>query len=153
MSKLAFKNRGLDAAILKEESIANDFRIRIKELQESEVVTSQDEIDLQQKSFSDSVDDEINMLADRLYEANNNLKFLNDLKYEGTLDLQVNPGALVEVNNNLFLIGISIPDFKIDEKEARGLSIDSPFYKAMEGKKEGESFVFENKKFKIITIY
>lgn len=47
-------------------------------------------------------------------------------------------GALIETDSNYFFIAVSLPKFKIEDKEVFCVSPDAPIYQKLKGKKIGE---------------
>ncbi len=69
------------------------------------------------------------------------------------LHKEVGQGAVVITDSLRFLIASSAQKFKVDGKDFYGISIAAPIYAVMEGKKTGDSFSFNGKKYKIEDIF
>ncbi len=65
----------------------------------------------------------------------------------------VGPGAVVDVNGMHLVITASIPPFEFKGNKYVGVSLEAPVYKAMEGKKKGDEYELNGKKFKIEGVY
>jgi len=61
-------------------------------------------------------------------------------------------GALVSTNNGIFLVAAPVAKTGTGSFEVTGISTQAPIFKAMEGKEEGDSFEFNQKKYKIDRI-
>jgi len=92
-----------------------------------------------------------------IYE--NELAFsTTDLQYLKSLSpmdayATVQPGALVITKDILFFIAISTEKFDIDGIEIVGISDRAPIYQVMEGLAKGDSFNFNEAKYKIEDLY
>lgn len=75
------------------------------------------------------------------------LKAISNISFEPT-DV-VKPGAIVSVNGRCMIVAVPKAPFMIDGRYFMGISVNAPIYKHLEGKKTGEIFVFNNKKFTI----
>ena len=53
---------------------------------------------------------------------------------------QVEPGALITTDKNLFFVGLSLPSMSIDDKDLYCISTESPAYSAVRGKSAGDHF-------------
>lgn len=86
----------------------------------------------------------------RLQRSKLDLRYIEDLPLEKN-DL-VEEGALVETETYHFYIGIAVHPFKIDGKQIAGISMESPIYRAMQGRTEGESFTYNDNRYTIKSI-
>ncbi len=57
----------------------------------------------------------------------------------------VEEGAVVKVGGRHFVVAVSTTRFTCDGVELMGISTEAPIYKAMEGKKAGETYTFRGK--------
>lgn len=76
-----------------------------------------------------------------------NLIRLNDLD-KGDFSV-ARPGAIVETDKNLFLLGISVPPMPVGDKELIGVSPESPAFGIINGKSAGDQFELGNNKYTI----
>lgn len=76
----------------------------------------------------------------QLNRAKRNLDILNSLDFSEKNAIE--PGAYVETNKFNFLIGFTTVPFDVNGKHIVGISIDSPIYSIMLGRKSGETFEF-----------
>ncbi len=65
---------------------------------------------------------------------------------------QVEPGALVTTDKNLFFIGLSLPTMGIDGKDLYCISTESPAFSAVRGKGEGDHFDIGKETHTIISV-
>jgi len=66
---------------------------------------------------------------------------------------KVEPGAILSINGRCMIVAVSKPPFKIGDRDFIGISTNAPIYTELKGKKAGESFMFNNQKFNIDTVY
>lgn len=62
-------------------------------------------------------------------------------------------GSIVETDGGIYFISISLGQLKLETGTVFAISALAPVYKAFEGKKAGEHFVFRDKTFTIKDIY
>ena len=86
-----------------------------------------------------------------LKQAKQNLKFLEDSKLE-TKEI-AEAGALLETNKNYLFIGVSVPAFKLGDKDVISFSEDAPIYKNVKGKTSGETIEMGSNNFEIKNIF
>ena len=97
------------------------------------------------------VQQEINNLQIQL---NENLNARNSLKIINTkLHQMIGLGSLVETNNGLFYIAVSLGEIKLNDKKIFVISTESPLGKLLFGKKKGEEIILNNTKQIIKTIW
>lgn len=78
------------------------------------------------------------------------LKAINSISFEPTA--VVKPGAIVSVNGRCMIIAVPKTPFTIDGRHFMGISVNAPIYKQLEGKKAGDTFEFNNRKFTIEVV-
>ncbi len=64
----------------------------------------------------------------------------------------VSSGSLVETDNGIFYISVSLGKILVDQKEIFAVSIQSPLAKLMQGKQKNSSISFNGKNYKITDI-
>lgn len=63
-------------------------------------------------------------------------------------------GSLVETSNNFYFISTSLGEIGMDGgSTVHAISIEAPIFKAMEGKKAGDTFTLNDKEIKIIQVH
>lgn len=65
---------------------------------------------------------------------------------------RVSLGAYIETNKGYYMIMLSPKSFTYKGKSIKGVSIKSPFFKAMVGKKQGEQFEFQDETNTILLV-
>ena len=86
----------------------------------------------------------------QLNKAENDLIILSKIDF--TEKNCAEPGALISTENFHFFLGHAVIPFDFEGKHIVGVSIDSPIYPEMKGKRIGESFSYSQKKYTIIDI-
>jgi hypothetical protein len=86
----------------------------------------------------------------RLRKSRHDLRYVQDLPDEKS-EL-VEEGALIETESYFFYVGIAVHPFKVDDRPVAGISTESPIYRAMQGRTEGETFSYNNKTYTIKSI-
>lgn len=92
------------------------------------------------------------MFAQQLAKANEQLELLKRIDPEKECS-KIEFGALVMTNKQHLFISIGLGKVKVDNDAFYAISPAVPIYKAMEGKKIGEEFTFNNVTYKIEKIY
>ena len=85
-----------------------------------------------------------------LKEAKQNLTFLESSKTE--IKEKIEPGALIETDKNYLFVGISVPVFKMNDKDVVSFSEEAPIYKNVRNKKIGDIFEIGKNNFEIKKI-
>lgn len=73
------------------------------------------------------------------------LEVINAISFDPT-DV-IKPGAIISVNDRCIIVAVPHRPFTIDGRHFMGISVNAPIYKSLEGKKAGDTFEFNNKKF------
>lgn len=110
----------------------------------SEIVDEDDQSHHRQSiEISDELDSRTHIHIDYLDR-------IKDISFEPT-DV-VKPGAIVSVNGRCMIVAVPKAPFVIDGRHFIGISTDAPIYKCLAGKKAGDTFEFNNKKFTIEVV-
>lgn len=79
--------------------------------------------------------------------AEQNLRFLENEKEK--LHDKIENGCLIETDKNFLFVGISVPVFKIGDKEVVSFSDEAPIFENIKGKKVGEEVKVRDRSFVI----
>ena len=146
------KKNIVEAGLRKQFEVINDFKTRIREAMENDGNVNEDSYDNHQQTFQAQVLAEVSLLSDELEFANNELlemkKIDSDFKHG-----QVDYGAVVQTDQRIFFVSAGIEEFTVGNKQYFGISVRSPIYQAMKGKKVGEHFSSHKKGYRIEAIY
>jgi hypothetical protein len=91
-----------------------------------------------------------NLMKVQLAKAKQNLTQLKSIDF--SKKDTVTPGAIVQTPRFNFFIGLATVPFDADGLHIVGISIDSPIYSVMNGKKEGDKFSFSGIDYEITKI-
>ena len=90
--------------------------------------------------------------ADSIDDLADNIESLRALDGEDEASV-VDYGALVETNHGLYLVCAASPMMEMDGKSLIGISTDSPFYKEMHEKVQGDSFTVNEMDHEILHVW
>jgi hypothetical protein len=137
---IALKKEIVDAGIKKHQIVMDDFRQRIKDIMKTDHNVNEEEYDSQVQSHKAEELTEVSLLSDQLEFAQNELDALKRIDSYFDQHSSVEFGTVVETDKGTFFVSASIEEFEVDGKLLFGLSVQSPLYKRMRGKKVGETF-------------
>jgi hypothetical protein len=147
------KSRILEAGIAQQKKVIEDFRKRINEIMTSEASES-DEYDAHQQSFRSETMAEVSLLSDQLNLHSHELDQLMHLQpYYDENHLSAEYGTVVKTDKELFFISSGIERFRVNDISLVGLSVHSPLYLAMKGKKVGDYFSYGGATYRIEEIF
>ena len=149
-------NRELSkAAILKvcieeQQKLIDHFTKRIEDAKAE--FTSHPESPSQSTEGSNSVDDVMHVMEQELSFVEYEMGILKSMDPEHKSD-HVERGAVVLTDQRNFFIAVSSEQVEVDGKKIFGMSEKAPLYAQMRGLKAGDSFQFNETKYKILDIY
>ena len=152
MEKRTSKTQILAAGVKAQESIVNDFRSRIEELKATGQQYASEQHDSGAQSMTEGTEEQAALMSEQLAMVEEELDKLIRIQTAEDHD-NVHLGSVVVTEQQSFFVSVSIERFKCEGKEYFGVSTKAPIYKAMEGKKKGESFVVNGRSFKILDLY
>lgn len=135
-SKLNDKIEKLDALITETRASNNDTKSSMGDKYETSREMVQQEINNLQVQLNENV------------KAKNSLKLIN-VKPHHIIGL----GSLVQTNNGLFYIAVSLGEIIFNNEKVFVISTESPLSKIMTGKKEGDELVLNNLKQTILRLW
>jgi hypothetical protein len=91
------------------------------------------------------------MYALQLHQTKSEKQFLENISFEQNHKV-IKPGSLVETTMGWFLIAISIGVLDIDSVKVMVISLQSPIGLVLNGLAEGQTFLFRDKNFTIISV-
>jgi len=142
----------LEAGLRKQSELIADFRTRVKDAMTNDGTVNEESYDNHQHTFEAQVLAEVNLLNDELEFANHELLEMKkiDSDYEHK---HADFGSVVETDQRNFFVSASLEEFTAGDKKYFGISINSPIYQAMKGKKAGEIFSSHKKVYLIKAVY
>lgn len=154
MRKQNLKEKLLTECIRKQKSIIHDFNLRLMELKEIEADAADEELDGSRQGQRAQADSELFLLTKQLDFAQREMEFLESLQSKVHSPAEViEAGAVVVTDKLTFFISVSIEQFTVDGKLYAGLSVYSPLFLAMRGKRTGETFTFNRITYLINEIF
>lgn len=153
MDKITLKKKILETSIKKNQALIDDFRGRIKELEESEGKVNEEEVDIQDQSYTEEGAKYIERLNSQLNFATEKQSTLYNLQGDNLRHKEALLGAIVETDKGIFFISAGVEKFKVANRDVMGLSIQSPLFQAMAGKKKGDKFQYNKVNYTIKDIY
>jgi transcription elongation GreA/GreB family factor len=122
--------------------------LQAEESANSEIGSSEESFD----SFREQCQKEREMYSKKLEEASFGLEILRRMDPDYTSEA-VAMGAVVKTAIQTFFISISLGEVNVNGEKAYAVSTQSPIYKAMEGKRKGETFKFRDQDVLITDLY
>lgn len=150
MSERLSKESILRACMIKQQLQIDDFQKEIKSLKAE--IFDHEESPSQGNSSAAERTEVLQRYEGELEFLKNELKTLESLDLEKEYT-QVLPGAVVETNQRIFFISVSIEQVEVNGSDIFGLSIKAPIYGALRGKVKGDKFDFNGVDYEIIAIY
>ncbi len=152
--KIGLKKGILEAGMKQHQAVIEDFRKRIKDMTANEGNVNEEEYDSHQQSFKAETTAEVSLLADQLQVANHELEELMRIQsYTDEIHDCVEYGTVVRTDKETFFVSAGIERFYVDQLPVFGLSVRSPIYKVMKGKKVGDSFSHAGIAYRIEEIF
>lgn len=154
MPRIKLKKLLLEEGIKRQQAVINDFQARIKDLLANESNVNEEEFDPSVQAFNAGTTKEVHLITEQLHVANTELEELFKMQsFANIMHHRAERGAIVLTNNGNFFISGSHRSFEVNGDEYIFLSVKSPMFHAMEGKKEGEGFDFRKTEYKIKEVF
>lgn len=148
------KHKILDAAIHQHETVIRDFRERIHAMMHHEGDVNEEAYDIQTQSLQAETTTKVDLLSEQLEFANRELDELMRMKSDvGSIHDVVRRGSVVKTDRETFFVSASIERFQVDGQSLFGLSVSSPLFLAMKGKKVGDVFSYGKLAYRILNVF
>ena len=150
MQNVEFKEKLITACKNIQSDTINNLKVEVEDAQTAanEYGLPKDRYD----SFRTQLLRKKDMFAQQLVKATEQLDLLMRIEFEKEY-LKCEFGAAIITNKQNLFISIGLGKVQVDEDVFYAISPAVPIYKAMEGKKVGEGFSFNNISYKIDKIY
>jgi transcription elongation GreA/GreB family factor len=152
MEKKATKKQILEAGIKAQQSIIDDFKSRIEELNTSGQQYASEQHDSGAQSMSDDTDTQVALMSEQLQMLEEEMEKLHRISPDQAHET-VHLGSVVVTEQQRFFVSVSLERFKVDGVDYFGVSTKAPIYKAIEGKKKGDTAEVNGHKFTILEVY
>lgn len=154
METINVRRKIIDAGIRRQESIVSDFLERIDGILATEGNVNEEEYDNHTQSFKAERIAEVNLLNDELQFATKELEELRKMEGFGEHKHDtVEYGSVVRTDKFTFFVSASLEEFSVDGMRLFGLSVNSPLYQAMKGKRVGDTFTHGDQAYVILEIF
>ncbi len=134
------KETVLRTAISRKRAVVDDFNQRIKDATATDGNVNEEEYDNQKKAFEAQILSEVNLLTEQLQIAERDLADLQRIDVNAGESDVVGFGNIVKTDQRTFFVSTGIEDFVVNGQTITGISVHSPIYHAMQGKRPGEKF-------------
>lgn len=133
-------------------SVMNDFRERIRAMEVNAAGENTEAHDRRSQGMEAVA--ELNTLKEQLEFATREWNELLRIESLGNVNhSHADFGAVVVTDKRTFFVSASIEDFAVNGYTLFGLSVHTPLYKAMQGRKTGENFAYAGITYTINNIY
>lgn len=153
MNRQEFKNKVLEEAKNMMQERVDNFEKQISRLQNAQVPTQDESVDLVYKSQNEANHEVSNLIAKSMKDAVNNLTRLEQIEPQADFSEIVEPGAVVMTNQGTFFVSVSTHNFEVDGKDVMGVSTKSPIYLKMIDMKKGDSFQLRDLNYVIEDVF
>jgi len=146
------KNDILKAGLQKQQAIIADFQHRISDVIDGEEASKKEDYENFHKTFTQEALAEVNILNKEIEFAARELEEMRRINCGQHHD-KVEYGAVVKTDRKTFFVSASLEDFSVGGTQYFGISVHSPIYYAMKGKKAGDHFMARNIPYVIEEVY
>ncbi len=130
----------LSTAISRKRAVVDDFNQRIKDAMANDGNVNEEEYDNQKQAFEAQLLFDVNLLTEQLHIAERDLGDLQKIDVKAGENDAVGFGSIVKTDQRTFFVSTGIEDFVVNGQTITGISVQSPIYHAMQGKRPGEKF-------------
>ncbi len=140
------------AAILEQQNhVIENLKNSIAEYKTASDLDEDDTIDREDYSHQSEAKDMELRLGQLLIVENDKLKWLE--KHEDFLDERNQAGKIVITQDYIFLLGISMAEFPLENKKCIAISETAPLYKTIMNLNSGDSFMMGNSEEKVEKVF
>ena len=151
--EVKLKKRIIEEGLELQHLAIEEYRERVDEIRVHELICNKG-YDNHQHSFKSETMAELSLLSDQLQLAQHELEQLRRVQnYALEYHPKVEYGTVVKTDNETFFVSVGAERFYVDDMPVFGVSVLSPIYKAMKGKKVGESFIYNGTIYQIDEIF
>lgn len=152
MNKLQLKEKLLAEGKRLQETVVHDLETSTTNLLTSANREGEEDGDSRFESTQEERMDERDLLQGPLDAAVRNLTILQSISPDaphGTVTL----GSVVMTPDQNFFVSINLGTMVVEQQSFVGISTAAPIYQAMANKKEGDSFVFQDREYRIESLF
>jgi transcription elongation GreA/GreB family factor len=148
---LPFKQKVLTECIKLQREVVSSAKSAVLDAQDSAVNYDGGSEDNLMESYREEMQNKRDMFAKQLDLALDDQNLLNQIQPDKLMDT-VSFGSIVYTDQQKLFVSISLGTIKVDGESLFAISPSAPLYKAMTGKKVGESFTFRDKQIKVLDV-
>jgi transcription elongation GreA/GreB family factor len=148
---LPFKQKVLTECIKLQREVVSSAKSAVLDAQDSAVNYDGGSEDNLMESYREEMQNKRDMFAKQLDLALDDQNLLNQIQPDKLMDT-VSFGSIVYTDHQKLFVSISLGTIKVDGESLFAISPSAPLYKAMTGKKVGESFTFRDKQIKVLDV-
>lgn len=150
--KLQLKQRLLAECLRIQKQVVDNARSAMEDAQESAKEYDESAEDNMVDSYREEMQNKRDMFARQYEIALDDLALLNKVKPDLDSDV-AGFGSVIVTEAQTIFVSISLGLLKLDGKNFVAVSPSAPLYKAVAGKKPGESFLFKDKPVKVLEVF
>jgi transcription elongation factor GreA len=144
------KRKLLETLIAVQKEKIKELMERIGALSNDLDLDDNDTVDPEDLSHQSEAGEMLHLFRQQLLKSKADLTYLESLDSAEYASIQ--PGSIVTTQEFHFFIGHTFPPMNWKEGRLMGISTDSPFYAVLKTKQKGESFLFNNHEYSILSI-
>ena len=152
MNKPQLKEKLLAEGKRLQETVVQDLQTATNNLLTSANQEGEKDSDDQYESTQEERMDDRDLLQGPLDAAVRNLAILNGISPDAPHET-VTLGSVVMTPDGNFFVSISLGTMVIEQESFVGISTAAPIYQAMANKQEGDSFVFQDRTYRIESLF
>lgn len=150
--QLTLKQHLLSECLRIQKEVVANAKAAMQEAQDSAMEYDESAEDNMVDSYREEMQNKRDMFARQLEHALDELAILNKVRPDHKEDA-ASFGAVVVTEAQTMFVSISLGTIKVDGKTFVAVSPAAPLFKAVNGKKAGESFTFRDKAIKVLDVF
>ncbi len=150
--QLALKQQLLTECIRIQKEVVATAKAAMQDAQQSAMDYDESAEDNMVDSYREEMQNKRDMFARQLEVALDDMALLNKLRPELKEEVAGFGSVIITEAQSMF-VAISLGSIKIDGKSYVAVSPSAPLYKAVAGKKKGETFMFREKPIKVLDVF
>lgn len=150
--QLSLKQQLLTECIRIQKEVVGTAKAAMQDAQQSAMDYDESAEDNMVDSYREEMQNKRDMFARQLEVALDDMALLNKLRPELKEEVAGFGSVIITEAQSMF-VSISLGSIKIDGKSYVAVSPSAPLYKAVAGKKAGETFMFREKPIKVLDVF
>lgn len=152
MNKLQLREKLLAEGKRRQETVVQDLDTATTNLLDSANQEGEEDTDAHYESTQEERMDDRDLLQGPLDAAVRNLAILNAISPDASHET-VTLGAVVMTPDQNFFVSVNLGTMEVEQQSFVGISTAAPIYQAMVNKKEGDSFIFQDREYRIESLF